>query len=96
MAYYEVKGKVSHLRERVEQLTNVAHRRAPALCLLRRRGRRRLLGVIGSSSWVSGNGARVIWWSLMRRRGFWQLLAGVGFGSEEEQLQELSADAGLV
>ena len=75
-------------------LPDLARRRALAWRLLRRRKERRLLGAIGLSSWVSGDGAGVIWWSLMRRRGFWQLLARVGFDGEEERLRELSADAG--
>ena len=78
MVYHEAKGKVSHLRERMERLLDVACRRAPAWRLLQRRGGRRLFGVIGLSSWVSGDGVCKVWWRLARRCGFWMLLAGGG------------------
>ena len=78
MACHEGKREVAHLQERVEWLLDIARWHAPALRLLQCRGRQRLLDMIGSGSWLSGDGAGAIWWSLMLRCGFWQLLASDG------------------
>ena len=69
-------------------LPDLTRRRASAWRSLRHRKERRLLDAIALSSWVSGDGAGVIWWSLMQRHGFWQLLARVGFDGEEEQRRQ--------
>ena len=80
MACHEGEGEVAHLREHVEQLPDVARRSAPAWRSLRHWERRWLLGMIGSSSWMSGEGVGAIWQHLVPWCGFWPLLAGGGPG----------------
>ena len=71
MACNEVEGKVAHLRGCTVVLPDLARRCASTWRSLRRRKERRLLGVIGLSSWVSGDGARVIWRHLALMRGLY-------------------------